>query len=95
MSEPDTKKQPQEDVSELRSHLFATIRALRDKDAPMDIERAKAVSEVAKTIIDTAKVEVDYLKLAGGGESTFLDTAVGQQNLPPGITGRTVHRLKG
>lgn len=29
------------------------------------------------------------------GESAFIDTAVGDDNLPPGITGRTVHRLKG
>lgn len=82
-------------ITELRAHLFATIRALRDKEAPMEIERAKAISEVSKTIIDSAKVEVDYLRLAGGGESRFLDGAVGQGNLPPGITGRTVHRLKG
>lgn len=32
----------------------------------MEIERAKAISEVAQTIINSAKVEVDYMKQVGG-----------------------------
>jgi hypothetical protein len=89
-----TENENSENITELRTHLFATIRGLRDKNAPLDIERAKAISEVAKTIIASAKVEVDYLKLAGGGESSFIDGAVGNDSLPAGIVGRTVHRLK-
>ena len=58
------------DISELRSHLFETLRGLKDKDAPMDIDRARAVSEVAKTLIETVKVEVDYLRITGGTEGT-------------------------
>lgn len=58
------------DIAELRSHLFETLRGLKDKDAPMDIDRARAVSEVAKTLIETAKVEVDYLRITGGTEGT-------------------------
>lgn len=30
----------------------------------MDIERAKAISDVAKTVIDSARVEVSFLKLS-------------------------------
>lgn len=86
---------PPKTISDLREHLFATIAALRDDAKPMDIERARAVSDVAKQIIDSAKVEVDYMRVAGGGESTFIDSAVGNSNLPPGIRGVTVHRLKG
>lgn len=81
------------DISELRKHLFETIASLRDKNNPMEIDRAMAVSSVAKTIIETAKVEVDYLRINDGGESTFLE-AVGKKNLPPGITGVRQHRLK-
>lgn len=58
------------DIAELRNHLFETLRGLKDKDAPMDIDRARAVSEVAKTLIETAKVEVDYLRITGGTEGT-------------------------
>lgn len=82
-------------VNDLRTHLFATLAALRDKDNPMDVDRARAVSEVAKVVIDSAKVEVDYLKVTGGGESQFISTAIGRNNLPPGITGITRHQLKG
>lgn len=58
-------------IEDLRDHLFATLAGLRDKENPMDIERAKAVAEVAKVIVDSAKVEVDHMKIAGG-TSTFL-----------------------
>jgi hypothetical protein len=53
-------------IDDLRNHLFETLEALRDKDEPMDIARAKAVADVAKVIVETAKVEVDFLKASGG-----------------------------
>jgi hypothetical protein len=81
-------------VNDLREHLFAALEALNDKANPMEIERARAVAEVAQTIINSAKVEIEYLRVNGGGEMGFLD-AVADENLPPGITSRRVHRLKG
>lgn len=81
------------DLSALREELFATLRGLKNKT--VDLDTARAVNEVAKTLVDTAKVEVDYIRAAGGGESTFIDTAVGQNNLPTGITGIVRHQLRG
>lgn len=52
-------------ITDLRAELFATMRALRDKENPMDIARAKAVADVAQTIINSAKVEVDMLQTVG------------------------------
>ena len=52
-------------IEDLRNHLFATIEALLDDDHPMEIERAKAVSTVAQVIINSAKVEVDFLEATG------------------------------
>jgi hypothetical protein len=52
-------------LDDLREHLFATLDALRDKDKPMEIERAKAISEVAAAVIDSAKAEVAYVKATG------------------------------
>ena len=49
-------------IEDLRDHLFATLEELRDKDKPMELERAKAIADVAQTIINSAKVEVDYLR---------------------------------
>ena len=59
-------------IADLRAHLFDALRGLTDKDKPMDIERARAVSEVAQTIINSAKVEVDHMKISGGKGSGFL-----------------------
>ena len=58
-------------MSDLRNHLFETLEQLKDDEKPMDLERAKAISEVAQTIINSAKVEVEFAKAIGataGGE---------------------------
>jgi len=52
-------------ISDLRDHLFETLEDLKDKDAPMDLDRARAIRDVAQTLINAAKVEVDYLRTAG------------------------------
>ena len=80
-------------ITELRAQLFATLRGV--KDGSLDLDKARAINDVAKTIVDTAKVEVDYLRTTGGGESEFIDTAAGRDNLPPGIVGTTRHRIAG
>lgn len=64
------------DITTLRQHLFETLEALKDDKNPMDIERAKAVNETAQTIINSAKVEVDYMRISGASaSSTFLPAA--------------------
>ena len=55
---------------DLRDHLFETIEQLKDRDNPMDINRAIAVAEVARQVIATAKVEADFLKKVGDGTGT-------------------------
>lgn len=60
-------------IEDLRNHLFATIEALSDKEEPMDIDRAKAISDVAQTIINSAKVEVDFLNKVGGNGTGFIN----------------------
>lgn len=52
-------------IEDLRDHLFATLEALQDPDKPMDLERAETISHVAQTVINSAKVEVDYMKTTG------------------------------
>lgn len=80
-------------IEDLRDVLFATLEGV--KNGTIDVKQAKAINEIGKTLCDTARVEVDYLTAAGGGESSFISTAVGNGNLPPGITGVTRHRLVG
>lgn len=85
-------------TADLREHLFATLDALRDKENPMDVARAKAVSDVAQTLINVARVELDYLRQINGDESAFIavenDDAAAVA-LPNGITAITRHRLAG
>lgn len=57
-------------IDDLRNHLFETLEALKDEDKPMDLARAKAVADVAKVIVESAKVEVDFLKVTGAVRST-------------------------
>lgn len=52
-------------IEDLRNHLFATLEALQDEENPMDLDRAKAVAEVSQTIINSAKVEVEFIKATG------------------------------
>ena len=79
-------------IADLRNAMFDTIDGLRG--GTINIDQAKAISELGQVIINSAKVEVDYLKANSGGESSFLE-AIGNANLPPGVTGVTRHRIKG
>lgn len=95
-------------INDLRKHLFDTLLALKDKDNPMDIDRARAISETAQTIINSAKVEVDAMRVAGGHgsgffselpaplESSLSETSGGTKTVTrmPGAT-VTQHRLRG
>lgn len=57
-------------IEDLRDHLFATLEALQDEDKPMELDRAKAIADVAQTIINSAKVEVDFIKATGETSQT-------------------------
>ena len=60
-------------ISELRTELLATLRDLRNRNNPMEPDRARAVAQVASVIVDTARVEVDYIKATGQDTSNFID----------------------
>ena len=55
-------------ISDLRSVLFETLQQV--KSGSMELDRAKTVSEVAQTIINTARIEVDYAKATGADVSS-------------------------
>jgi hypothetical protein len=52
-------------MSDLRNHLFETLESLKDDEKPMDLDRARVVCDVAKNLIESAKVEVQFLKVIG------------------------------
>jgi len=53
-------------ISDLRNHLFSVLEELTDPDSTYDIAKAKVVADVAQVIINSAKIENDYIKIIGG-----------------------------
>jgi hypothetical protein len=51
------------DINALRSALFSVLQGL--KDGTCKIEQAKSINETAQTLINTAKVEVDFMRASG------------------------------
>lgn len=84
-------------IEDLRRRLFETIDGV--KAGTVSVDQAKTISELSQVIVNTAKVEVDYLRATDGGESSFINTAIGASNLPNGlpngIVGIRQHILKG
>lgn len=56
-------------ISDLRNHMFAALERLGNEDLSADelkveIERSKAISEVGKVIVESAKTELLHAKLS-------------------------------
>lgn len=89
---------PNPHIDQVRQSLLDTLADLRNRENPMDIERAKAVAQVAGVLVDTAKVENDYLKITGQDRSNFLEMPPdgGQPQIPASpFPTVTRHRLQG
>ncbi|WP_342705197.1 hypothetical protein OHZ10_29405 [Burkholderia arboris] len=91
-------------ITDIREHLMQTLAALRDRENPMDVDRARAVAQVAGVLVDSAKVEVDYIKATGAtGDSLFISPLNSDPerllNSTKGEIERTptgfVHRIRG
>jgi hypothetical protein len=57
-------------INDLRNHLFSVLEELTDPDSTYDIAKAKVVADVAQVIINSAKIENDYIKIIGGSHGT-------------------------
>ena len=93
-------------IEDLRDHLFAAIQGVRD--GTLTIERAQTVSQLAQVVVNTAKVEVEFMGAAkrtesrflaglpapGGGGAGSVPGAPPAAPLPNGIVGVRRHLLK-
>lgn len=61
-------------IQDLRNHLFETIELLKDDESKMSIDRAKAIADVAQVIINTAKLEVDFIRATDQLEGIYPST---------------------
>ena len=68
---------PNPHIDQVRQSLLDTLADLRNKENPMDIDRAKAVATVASVLVDSARVENEYIKLTGSDRSNFIEPSVG------------------
>lgn len=102
----DEKSPSAPHITQLRAHLMDTLADLRDREKPMEADRARAVAQVAAVLIDSAKVEIDYLRATQQTRSDFLETPpdptvahLGRTSSPTGTTERlpgvTRHRIGG
>lgn len=63
---------PKNKIQDLRNHLFETLEMLKDGD--IEIEKAYAIADVSRAIIDTAKIEIQYIKaIESNQKSLFLE----------------------
>lgn len=49
----------------LRRELFAALKGVQDKDAPMDLAKARAVCEISGQIIASARVDIEFARVTG------------------------------
>lgn len=81
-----------ENIDSLRDLLFAQLKALRESKGPEEIEKSHAVAGLAQVMINSAKVEVDFLKATGGkaGTGFIPDRKPEHQRLAPPVNGSQV-----
>lgn len=89
--------QEQSTIEQLRAELMGTLKDLRNRDNPMEPDRARAIAQVAGIIVDSARVEVDYIKAVNGDSSKFLGDTKPRLDQPKEGNGVRVitHRIKG
>jgi hypothetical protein len=62
-------------MSDLRDHMFAALERLNDDELTSDelqkeLSRAKSIASIGSVLVNSAKVEIDYMKAMGIEEST-------------------------
>ena len=62
-------------IQDLRDHLFETIELLKDSESNhMTIEKAKAIAGISQVIINTAKLEIDFIKAVDKMDGHYVST---------------------
>lgn len=91
-------------IEDLRDHLFAELEDLRDRKVQFNPARTRAVVEVSQAIINSAKVEVDFINATGIAKgSDFIPVeprppkplAIEGESSRPGVAQLPVGRNRG
>lgn len=89
-------------IEDLRRRLFEAIDGV--KTGATSIEQAKLIGDLSQVIVNTAKVEVEYLRAAQRTDSPFLgqqsaiadgggDADTGTRAIASGVLSITRHRI--
>ena len=57
-------------INDLRNHLFAVLEELTDPDSTYDIAKAKVVADIAQVVVNSAKIENDFIRITGASHGT-------------------------
>ncbi|MDO6747168.1 hypothetical protein [Gilvimarinus sp. 1_MG-2023] len=77
-------------IEDMRDHLFAELERLGDEtlkgeNLKLEIARAKAITEVSQAMINSAKVETDFIKTVKATKGTgFIDPSAREELPVPG-----------
>lgn len=72
-------------LSDLNDHLFEMIERLKDDDCKdTDITKAEAVNNVARTLIESAKMELKAMEMLGMSKGFTGLVQPETKQLPPG-----------
>jgi hypothetical protein len=61
-------------IQDLRDHLFEVIELLKENNSGMTTDKAKAIAEVSQTIINSAKLEVEFIKAIDKADGFYPST---------------------
>jgi hypothetical protein len=81
-------------ITTLRDLLFDAIAGVKSGD--LDLDKAKTINELSKTLVDTARAEIDHAKITGGMAGDFLDAGTTNRLPAPGhqTQERTAHGIR-
>lgn len=74
-------------ITDLRDHLFETIELLKDEEnKSMTVDKAKAIADISQVIINTAKLEIDFIRATDQMEGLVKTTGF--------IEGQTIKNIE-
>lgn len=82
-------------IDQVRQHVLDQMQALRSansEDVERELKRAKGVGDLAQVMVNTAKVEVDYIAATKQSSAPFLEASidVGSDSSTSGVPSLTV-----
>ena len=71
-------------IDDLRRRLFDAIDGV--VAGTISVEQARQVSDLSQVIVNSAKIEVDYLRVTDGSKSAFIDPDQGRPARRPALS---------